>query len=536
MKKILFVIIIWLLSSAFLTGVLVFNDSIDDGFVWLPAREGGLPLAPEIHSRMIDDNSIELTAAFSGIWARVKETEQGDFTEIYFEDFGKFASFGFPDLPQFTTMLELTKSNSTVIRNVQYQFTTVQLADFNLPGTIFPLQPASPKSNIQQDWVPPNADFYETNQFFPQELVQLTSPFQQRDHHIQPVQMFPVRYNPVSGEIQIIQSITVEIEWQETQITEKIQNEHLKNSIFNSLYPEIIKSPLATMDENKSNSTGEGYLIISPDGFLSNLSAFILLKQSQGYDVTLASLSEIGSPTTDGIKKYIQNAYDSWENPPVYLLIIGDSNFIPAWSFKPSGVSTNNKNTDLYYATMDGTADFVPDIFYGRLPARDSTQLNAMLSKIIAYSLNDGSEDWVKKAAFISTCDSGNYTIPIGSHDYVINTFTAPLGYTGIFPENPQIGGDKLYCRTGSSTVNPNISTYIINAINDQRSLVTYSGHGSKTAWYDPSYINIGQSVIRNLTENQITPFVSSFACETGDFGNTTTTESFGETWMVQPL
>ncbi len=536
MKRILFILLIWFSASAFLPGVLVLNDSIDDGFVWIPASEGGHPAPPEIHSRMIDANSIELTATFSGIWARAKETEQGDFTEIYFEDFGKFAPFGSPDLPQFTTMLELTQNASTVIKNVEYQFTSVQLNDFNLPGTIFPMQPAIPKSGTQQDWVPPDADFYDSDQFFPQDLVRLTSPFQQRDHHIQPVQMFPVRYNPVSGEIQIIQTITVEIEWQDSPTTEKIQNENLKNPIFDSLYPEIIESPVATMDEPKSKTPGEGYLIISPDGFLSNLSAFIILKQSQGYDVTLASLSEIGSPTTDGIKKFIQNAYDTWENPPVYLLMIGDSNLIPAWPFKPSGVSTNGKKTDLYYATMDGTADFVPDIFYGRIPARDATQLNAMLSKIIAYSQNNGTEDWVKKAAFISTCDSGNYTIPIGSHDYVINSFTTPLGFTGIFPENPQIGGDKLYCRTSSSTVNPNISTYIINAINDQRSLVTYSGHGSKTAWYDPSYINIGQSVVRNLADNQINPFVSSFACETGDFANETTTESFGETWMIQPL
>lgn len=534
MKKVLFIFIIWFFTSAFLPGDYVFNKSMEDGYIWISATGEGQPAPVKIETQSVSETSITLTVSFSGIWARVKETDQGNFTELYFDEFGDFAQLGSPKLPQFTSMLELSDGKSVDIKNVQFHSTSVQLSDFNLPKIIFPMQPEMRKSKTLQDWVPPNANIYETDQFFPHEFVQLTSPFQQRDHNIQPVQFFPVRYNPVSGELQIIQTITVEINWQTPSFTEKYPNEQLKNSLFDSLYPEMIESPVGTMDEPKLITYGSGYLIISPDSFLSQLSPFLSLKQSQGYDVSLVSLSEIGSSTTDGIQKFIQNAYDTWENPPVYLLLVGDSNIIPAWSFKLSDIQTYGKKTDLYYATMDGAADFVPDIFYGRLPARDATQLNAMLSKIIAYSQKDGSEPWVKKAAFISTCDSGNYTIPIGSHDYVINTFTSSLGFTGIFPINPQPGGDKLYCRTGITTVNPNISSNILTAINDQRSLVTYSGHGSKTAWQDPSFINIYQSDIQNLLANQITPFVSSFACETGDFANETTTESFGETWMIQ--
>ena len=102
-----------------------------------------------------------------------------------------------------------------------------------------------------------------------------------------------------------------------------------------------------------------------------------------------------------------------------------------------------------------------------------------MINKIVSYALEDGTESWVKKAAFIATCDASYYPIAEGTHNTVINNHTSPQGYTGNFPVIGQDGGDKLYCHTYS----PAKPTDVITAINDERALLTYSGHGYITSW-----------------------------------------------------
>ena len=73
-------------------------------------------------------------------------------------------------------------------------------------------------------------------------------------------------------------------------------------------------------------------------------------------------------------------------------------------------------------------------------------QANATAAQTLDYDNASGSEPWVKKAAFLASCDGNNYTIAEGTHDYVIHSYTGPLGYTGTFPNNPIEGGDELYC------------------------------------------------------------------------------------------
>ena len=535
MKKKIIFILVWLLTSAFLPGNIGLLDPSDQPIIWLAAEGGNQASPPFVESQQLSSHSTEIKIKFSGIWASVNESENGIFTTLFLDGYGQSSLYGQPDLPLFTLLSEVPEGASVRISEFKYVGSTILLADENLPPTILPIQALVQKSGTRPDWIPPDEKAYQSGQYFPGEIVNLLQPYQQRNHHIQPIQISPVLYNPVKGEIQILREVSFQLDWEEETVPSTIDLNRLQNSGFDDLFSDTIET-FVTPEQKSTNgyNPGDGYLIISPDIFLSDLQPFVVLKQSQGLQVTLTGLSEIGSATKEAIKNYIQNAYDNWENPPVYLLIVGDSNSIPAWPFKSDYYLTHGKNTDLYYATMDGFDDFVPDIFYGRMPARNSSQLLAMLNKAIAYTRNNGSESWVKKAAFVSSCDSGNYLIPINTHNYVINQNTTPLGYTGNYPANPQIGGDKLYCRTNEGA-DQNIGSQIIASINDQRSLLTYSGHGSKTAWWD-GLIMINQDTVRALTDNQINPFVSSFACETGDFANNSTPESFGETWMIQPL
>lgn len=105
----------------------------------------------------------------------------------------------------------------------------------------------------------------------------------------------------------------------------------------------------------------------------------------------------------------------------------------------------------------------------------------------------------------------------------MIDNYTLPHGYTGIFPNNPQLGGDKVYAITYNGT-----GANAVNAMNDGRSMLIYSGHGAETYWDAP---RVTQDNIRNMTGNPI-PYVVSHACITADFN---VQEAFSDTWVITP-
>jgi hypothetical protein len=297
------------------------------------------------------------------------------------------------------------------------------------------------------------------------------------------------------------------------------------SSAFENIYADQILNynTEAQTTTQRDAKNGEGMLIIAPDAFLSTLSALVNLKESQGYTTTLVGLSTTGS-TPEAIQNYIQNAYDYWATPPAFVLLVGDVNngdlSLPAFTGKSSGTVT-----DLYYGTVDEGDDneWVPDIFVGRLPARNTTQLNIMINNLIAYNNLTGTEGWVKKASFLASNDSSYWDTAEDTQNYVINTHTAPAGYTGTYPNSPQAGGDKLYAVSHAAG-----NAQVVNAVNNNRSLISYTGHGSRSSWGGPYY---NQSNIRSISNSDVFSVVTSFACVTGDFN---TTESFGETWMLQ--
>ncbi|MBW6474656.1 MAG: hypothetical protein K0B14_16130, partial [Anaerolineaceae bacterium] len=289
---------------------------------------------------------------------------------------------------------------------------------------------------------------------------------------------------------------------------------------FDRLVSQIVINPPppATLDATKSR---EGYLIITPDEFVEEMAPFVQMKEEQGYLVTVAPLSIAGS-TSSQIQTYIQIAYNTWVPRPTFLLLVGDTNFIP-------GIKGNadffDKDTDLYYGTMD--SDFKPEIAVGRFPVRSESDLNNLILKISSY--NDGYQYWNSQISFIASCD--HYYVTEVSHNNVIDDWTSKLEYPTFFPlVDPLPGGDQLYCYTNSAR-----KVDILNSINNNRGIITYSGHGNPIAWIEPIPINysILSTDLYSLTSYNSFSFVASFACLTNDFGNETYPSVFGETWML---
>lgn len=430
---------------------------------------------------------------------------------------------GVPDIPVLRKSIELPFGDSYQLEVIDSKSYSAQLGQAGLPASI-PLRAAEvEKSKSPQSAETEGETASDPEGPFPASPAQLVQTFVVRGHKVGQLQLWPVVLNPDGQSVEIFEEITFKIQIQggDSQVTAARTASFASPAFDQLLSPQILNYSVGTSLQSERSKGHEPILIIAPDAFLNTLNPLVSLKENQGHPVTVAALSTTGA-TAESIKSYISNAYHNWPAPPTYVILVGDvnngANSMPAFT----GLSSDTV-TDLYYGTVDGD-DWIPDVFVGRLPARDTAQLNTMINNMTAYHNLTGTEGWVKKAAFLASNDSNYWEVAETTQNYVISTHTQPFGYSGGFPSSPQAGGDKLYAHTYSAG-----NAQVVNAINDRRALISYTGHGSRTSWGGPSY---SQSNIRNIGHTGAYSVVTSFACITGDFN---TTESFGETWLLQP-
>jgi len=456
----------------------------------------------------IDENRIEIivnpqTIDFSTI---EKNGEKFASLELYGEGFTTIK--GEAKLPVIRKMVEIPQKADPRIFVKSISWTYTSLENLKLPNKIIPLQPSVVKlPSTSSDFII-DEKYYANNAFIPNDIVKIVDVDEIRSRRFALVEVSPLQYNPASGELRIMSTceITINLYGSDILKTYEIINRYTSSS-FEDLFKTMFVN-YGFYEKNIINNprNQEGYLIIVYDNFYNNILPLVDWKGSKGFDVTIEKTSDIpGGPTKENIKAYIVDAYNNWPNPPTYVLLVGDSGQIPAWTGSATGTCT-----DLYYVTIDA-GNYFADIIVSRFPAATPDHVTNMVDKTIYYESGSfQSYEWIKKAVFMASND--NYQISEGTHNYVIDTYLIPNDYIC----------DKLYCHTYGAT-----TAQVTAALNDGRSLAVYSGHGSTTSWADgPPF---SQSNVNALTNDGIYPFVCSHACVTGQF---TVSECFGETWL----
>ena len=250
-------------------------------------------------------------------------------------------------------------------------------------------------------------------------------------------------------------------------------------------------------------------IIITDTIFKKTLKPFITWKIQKGFRITtLYRGSGLAGTSFAELKDTLQKIYNS-ENAkgiaPDYLLIVGDVNRIPV-----SEAVSNT--TDLYYSTFDGPGDYLPELFTGRLPVADTTELKSVINKLIQYEkfeFADSNRFYSRTLA--SAGDDGLYA------DYM----NGQLRYAEKYYLNPsnKINNHIFYYDQSASA-----RDFIIKLFNSGLGFVNYSGHGDAEGWLSPSFKSAD---VLQLTNKNMYPFVISNACRTGQysipgsFGNT---------------
>ncbi|HNR97645.1 MAG TPA: C25 family cysteine peptidase, partial [Anaerolineae bacterium] len=487
---------------------------------WLPFDGDSAASQPILGVIGSNGEAIDLAADLPGAWTAGIQEGGRDFSRLYGDGYGHPTKVGMPDLPVFRRDVEIPFGGSVTVELVSADYAEYTLADLDL-DPIYPLQPSLRKTDDAEAGATFQIEdaFYASGGLYPTSPVALGEAYTIRGHRAQPVEVWPVAYNPTAGTVRLYHKVTFRLllSGGDLALTKAMAERHASPAFESRLAAHIANYNQGSGARQISPDESVGYLIIAADAYYDSMVPFVALKEGRGYDVTITKTSEIpNGGTTAGIKAYIQTAYDTWPVPPSFVLLVGDTNTIPTYTGPEIGTST-----DLYYGCMDGSADWHPDLGRGRFPVRSAAQTTYMVDKYLAYANLTGQEPWIKATSFAATCD--DYQTAEGSHNYVINNHTLPNGYTGTFPSNPQPGGDKLYCVTYGATHQD-----LIDAFNLGRWAIIYSGHGSYSGWE----MSFTPADVKNLTNDGMFPFVASHACLSGDFGQT---EVFGETWVLEP-
>ncbi len=288
-------------------------------------------------------------------------------------------------------------------------------------------------------------------------------------------------------------------------ITEKLMDNRLYSSAFKLFYSEnnlksVISLPIKMV-------------FITPSYYEDTLKRYTDWKYQMGYDVVIADEYDITDWTNEGIKSYIQNAYDNWDIPPTYVILIGDVSDVPT-----DTVSIDYTfNTDQTYALLDGD-DYYPDIYIGRISVSNNEELNNVIDKMIAVDQGIFStNDWMNKAQFIASSDGSYWQVSENTHNYVIDDLSLvnSFGFTCY----------KTYPVTYNAT-EQDIATNINNGVLYN----IYSGHGNPTGYYDYDIVFTTDSIDLLLNNSGMYPFNAIHACQTHDFDYSSV--SGGEAWL----
>ncbi|MDI6841166.1 MAG: C25 family cysteine peptidase, partial [bacterium] len=451
---------------------------------------GEIITTPSMVSISIDMPKIELRDEFR---------EGSFYTDLSIPGAGIGLEVGKPKIPVIRKTVEIPEDADVKIE------VKVEDRSMVLKYPIIPLQPPVPKIPGAQVEFTIDREFYKIDKFYPEEWASIVRVGYIRGHRVCFIEIYPVRYNPRNNVIHYAESVDITIKLTGSNMTKTEAVLHRYYSFpFGGMARKIIEN-YNVFKLKEPPQLPIGYLIICANDYYSNMEPFVEWKNKKGFYTTITKTSDIpGGATVTNITNYIKNAYDTWDIPPTFVLLVGDVDKIPAHTGSETG-----SVTDLYYSTTAGT-DFIPDLYIGRFPVATVAQTNVLVEKILDYEKNLWSQrvDWLNKAYFMASDDGYHHQ----EVELCCNVCIQIARANGMVC-------DSLYAYYGTGTP---IST----AINNGRVVAVYTGHGDEYGWMGPSFSQSNVNALSNLDKY---PFVASHACLTGTFS---VSECFGETWV----
>lgn len=466
-------------------------------------------IAFSIFSAAVEAKTTHLSLEFSPDDLRFERA--GDFDQVFLEDLEFFGKPGEPRLP--VKLIHLLIPVEQRIESVKI----VNLKSQVLPGTytVYPIQPPLPISRMpwrdeKVAFFPPDPQIYSWSSEFPGKLVDVISHGFMAGYHIAALTVHPIQYVPAEGKLSFSDQIELELIYGPSERAPlEVSHRSVKAS---HTYSRAVESMVANPEEislapqRVSSSPPEPeveYLIITTEEFTAYFQQLADWKTTKGvpaeiYTVEWITSNYSGVDTQEQIRYFIRDMYQN--HGTIWVLLGGDISKVPhrkAFAFVETGTWMDEIPADLYYSDLDSNwnangdtlwggfgdaVDFYPDVFVGRAPVDNVSQVLNFINKTLEYQIAPSTDYLLNILLTGEILWSDPYT-PAGVLKNAIDFMYIPDRFDSTIT--------KLYESEGTLNY-----TSFNNALNSGQNIVNHYGHGNTGGfsigpnWWSSSSMN----------------------------------------------
>jgi tetratricopeptide (TPR) repeat protein len=304
---------------------------------------------------------------------------------------------------------------------------------------VYPTQPPEPTEDILQarQFADPDPEVYSRSTAYPAQCAAAVHDgYFDGCNHIVTVAFYPVRYNPQARTLTFVSkaSITIDMGEGPTETIRAKERSPKAQQIYDAILKQLVANPndipvygvkpalsKTSLDELPYHE----YLVITSAALAPSFNDFVAWKKRKGLDIGVVTTEEIyanySGDRVSGIydnagkvRECLREAYR--DGSCVWALLAGDETIVPV----RHGAGYNNCDwgplseyripADLYYADFNGdwevdgdelygeptndSPDYNPEIFVGRLPCANSSDVANWTERVLAYETDPGRGDY----------------------------------------------------------------------------------------------------------------------------------------------
>ncbi len=363
--------------------------------------------------------------------------------------------------------------------------------------------------------------------------IDVGEPGWMRSYHIAPVVINPVTYQTDEHQLTSTQNMEIEFKFvPDNSLNRDVPDpERYWSPTFEEMLRVMLLNPqgLPVIAPGGRQVQRGTYLIITSEALAQRVDTLVEWKRRKGFAVHVESM--IPTPpqniSAETVKDFIQDAYDTWDRPPEYILLIGDVNMpgiqLPAFRMTNPGHLQENDVTDWPYVLLEGE-DYFPDAFIGRFSV-DSPSPGGLLKVMFRSIYQDMTPsledlDWYHRA----TLFAGNY----GEGGNPISSPVETCRWLGRRLTVRDWDVDELYYENDGDdrSAEPVVRSHNRDRPNRGVNISAYRGWGDANG---PQYPLFQRSNLDQLENGPMLPVMTFLVCNVGDYGNDNVNPCFGE-------
>lgn len=350
----------------------------------------------------------------------------------------------------------------------------------------------------------PNVLIYESNDAFPGQRAEILSSGNWGTIHLVDLAVYPIAYKPLSGNVLLYPEIIVhfdlmpDIDNGSAAIRNDSQAyEALADLIANKTDLPILASPGGPIPLVLGNIPAAEYIIITSAAIAPGFYPLLDWKNQKGMPTDLALIEDIlavipGVDPAEQLRNYLIQVYSEGIR---FVLLGGDEDILPVRYLYPGNVNgsvpalRHQQLSDLYFADLTGNwdvdhdgvwgesyndePDIYPELYVGRVPARNVEQAAVWSAKAILYEKNPGhgEPEYLTRALFVCADQMRDMNQHLVLSSMLPSNFTADYSRLA---EEPS-GNDPNPTQPLASTV--------INVMQEGWGFISNLNHGD-FSWY----------------------------------------------------